>query len=340
MRKPIDFDTFLNWAQQHFTDIKVGEEKIRLNSIYCEHLGGDEKHHLWCRPHTGHFHCYKSGKKGTLYDLVIDVEKCGYHEAVDILGGKQTLRYLEAKLEAFLASEEANEQVKEKPVLTLPNNSVSVVKLLPPYQAKVINYLKSRKIPPEGLHYCIAGEFEGRIIIPYHNSDGELVYFNARDITRPKPFLRYRGPEAGTGFKKDEVVWMSFFPKKGAKIYLTEGEFDAMTLDLCGLHGCATGGKDVTVKQINLIRDYDICIAFDRDPSGKEAFRQLGWTLYENGVRKVTFVRPPEPYKDWNEMLAGNEKEGKPALSEKVIRAYIIQNEKPFNEFTSSLLNY
>jgi DNA primase len=340
MRKPIDFDTFLTWAQQHFTDIKVSEEKIRLNSIYCNHLGGDEKHHLWCRPYTGHFHCYKSGKRGTLYDLVMDVEKCSYSQAVDTLGGKQTLRYLEAKLEEFLASEAANEKVEEKPVLTLPENSISVTKLLPPYQAKVANYLKGRKIPLEGLYYCINGEFYGRIIIPYYNSDGELVYFNARDIIHPKPYLRYRGPDSGLGFKKSEVVWMSFFPRKGAKIYLTEGEFDAMTLNLCGLHGCATGGKDVTSRQIAMIRDYEVCIAFDRDPSGKDAFRKLGWELYMNGVKKVTFVRPPEPYKDWNEMLAGNEKEGKPALSEKVIRAYISQNEKPFNEFTSSLLNY
>jgi DNA primase len=335
MRKPVDFDKFLEWADQHFTDVKVINEKIRLNSIYCEH---DEKHHLWCRPHTGYYHCYKSGKKGSLYELVMDVEKCSYSDAVDVLGGKQSLRYLESKLEEFFASEAANEAPKEEPVLSLPPGSISINKLLSPYRDKVLKYLNGRKIPPDGLYYCIDGEFSGRIVIPYYNSDGELIYFNARDVIRPKPFLRYRGPDSDKGFKKDEVVWMSFFPRKGAKIYLTEGEFDAMTLNLCDLHGCATGGKDVTFKQIQMIMQYDICIAFDRDPSGKEAFKELGYNLYQNGVRKVSFVRPPEPYKDWNEMLAGA-KDKKP-LTEKIINAYITQNEKPFNEFTSSLLNY
>lgn len=334
--KAVDFYTFLEWAKQHFKDIKVKNEKVRLNSIYCHHLGGDDKHHMWCRPYTGYFHCYKSGKKGSLFELVMEIERCSYTEAVEVLGGKQNLRYLEAKLEEFFASE--NSVVEEvKPKLSLPLGSISIKNLLEPHKTKISNYLSGRKIPPDGLYYCVKGDFYGRIIIPYYNSDGELIYFNGRDISE-KPFLRYKGPEIGTGFKKEEVVWMSFFPRKGAKIYLTEGEFDAMTLNLCGLHGCATGGKDVSLRQILMIMDYEICLAFDRDPSGKDAFRKLGWTLHENGIKKVTFVRPPEPYKDWNEMLAG--KPGKPALDEQIIRGYIQKHEKPFNEFTCSLLNY
>lgn len=335
--KAVDFDIFLTWVEEHFDVVKVKGKRVRINSIFCEHLGGDEKQHLWCRPYTGHYHCYKSGKKGTLYELVMAVEKCAYDQAVDILGGDQTLRYLEAKLEAFLNGEGANTQ-PVKPRLELPPYTFPIKDLLPQYKEPVEKYLQSRKIPIHGLYYCIQGDFYGRIVIPYYNSDGELIYFNARALKKEVK-LRYRGPEAGTGFKKEEVVWMSFFPKKGAKIYLTEGEFDAMTLNLMGFHGCATGGKDVGQLQINMIRDYEVCLAFDTDPSGREAFRQLGWNLYQSGVKRVSFIRPPEPYKDWNEMYAGNPDKGKPALDEKIIRAYIFKNEKPFNEFTSSLLN-
>jgi DNA primase len=336
MRKSVDYDTFLAWVQEKFTDIKVTDEKIRINSIYCDHLGGDEKHHLWCRPHTGYYHCYKSGKKGTLLELVMDIDKCSHDAAVDTLGGQYDLLDLEEKLAEFLSGTPI-EKINEKPTLKLPEGSISVNKLLPPFQAKVLAYLQSRKIPTNGLYYCISGEFSGRIVIPYYNSDGELIYFNARDIVKAKSLLRYRGPESSSGFKKEEAVWMSFFPRKGAKIHLTEGEFDAMTLNECGFHGCATGGKDVSEKQIALIRDYDICIAFDRDKSGKEALGKLGWSLFENGVKRVSFVRPPDPYKDWNEMFTGGKE--KIALSDKIIRAYIIKNEKPFNEFTAALLS-
>lgn len=338
MAKSVEFDTFLSWVKEHFDDIKVSGKRIKINSLFCDHLGGDEKHHLWCRPYTGYYHCYKSGKKGSLYELVMHVEKCAYSQAVDILGGDQSLRYLEAKIEAFFATEQSNQEV-EKPKLSLPPLTYSIKDLKEPYKSKVENYLFSRKIPTHGLYYCTQDkDFYGRIVIPYYNPEGELIYFNARSLN-PKVKLRYRGPIAGIGFKKEEVVWMSFFPKKGAKIYLTEGEFDAITLNLCGFHGCATGGKDVQPKQIEMIRNYEICLAFDADPSGKEAFRQLGWTLYQSGVKKVTFVRPPAPYKDWNEMLSGNTDKNKMALDEKIIQAYIIKNEKPFNEFTSSLLN-
>lgn len=326
----IEFEIFHDWAKQNFTDIKVKANKIRLNSIYCD----DQKYHLWCRPHTGHYHCYKSGIKGTLYKLVMDVEGCSYPEAIDILGGKQTLRHLEEKLEIFLRNEKIHEEKQGKIKLILPPHTLSIDKLIDPYKTKVVKYLESRKLSHNGLYYCISGDYSGRIVIPYYDSDGNLIYFNARSIDSK---LRYRGPEINTGFKKDEVVWMSFFPRKGAKIYLTEGEFDAMTLNLCGLHGCATGGKDVSTKQILMVAHYNICLAFDTDPSGKNAFLDVGWRLKENGVKNVTFVRPPEPYKDWNEMLAG--KFDKQPLNEKIIYSYIVQNEKPFNEFTSSLLN-
>jgi DNA primase len=338
MAKSIEFDIFLAWAKEHFDDIKVTDQRIKVNSVFCEHLGGDTKHHLWCRPYTGHYHCYKSGKRGTLYDLVMHIEKCAYSQAIDILGGDQSLRYLEAKVESFLAGDQVSTQ-PAKPKLHLPPLTFPIQDLEQPYRSKVESYLKSRKIPIHGLHYCTNDQdFYGRIVIPYYDSDGELIYFNARALN-PKVKLRYRGPKAGTGFRKEEVVWMSFFPKKGSKIYLTEGEFDAMTLNLLGFHGCATGGKDVSLKQIEMIRQYEICLAFDTDPSGREAFIDLGWTLYECGVKKVTFIRPPNPYKDWNEMLAGNKDKGKPALDERIIQAYIAKNEKPFNEFTASLLN-
>jgi len=240
-------------------------------------------------------------------------------------------------LEEFFSSEYKEVIEEEKSKLSLPSGSISISKLVQPYKNIAINYLKTRKLPYDGLYYCISGDFGGRIIIPYYDSDGELVYFNSRDIVNPKPFLRYKGPDKSLGFKKEEVVWMSFFPRKGAKIYLTEGEFDAMTLNLCGLHGCAFGGKEVNNKQISMIMDYEICMAFDCDVSGKDAFQKIAYEMFKNGVKKVNFVRPPKPYKDWNEMLAGS-KDKKP-IDPAVIKAYILQKEKPFNEYTSYFLS-
>ncbi len=329
MRRSVDYKSFLTWAKEHFDDIKVLPGKIKLNSIFCEHLGGDVKHHLWCRPKFGSFHCYKSGTRGSLYDLVMEVEQCSYDEAVDHLGGDQELRYLEAKLEAFFAVEQKEEREFYKR-LKLPPNTYAIHELLPQYKSRVEGYLASRMIPPEGLYYCIQGDYGERIVIPYYDRSGDLVYYNARDISGFSK-IRYRGPDGETGAKRNEVVWMSFFPKAGSKVYLTEGEFDAMSLNLSGLHGCATAGKEVDPKQIGVLRGYKICLAFDADPAGKDAFRTTGFNMLQEGIKEVSFVRPPEVYGDWNDMLC--------ALGPQLVAAYIRKNEKPFNEFTTSLLN-
>src|SRR3954467_6721638 len=98
----INFETFLNWAKTHLNNIKVGGGKIKANSLWCD----DSKRHLWCKPSIGYFHCWKSGKKGTLFDLIMEIEKCSYDEAVDILGGDHRLHYYETKVDALFAKQE------------------------------------------------------------------------------------------------------------------------------------------------------------------------------------------------------------------------------------------
>ena len=178
-------------------------------------------------------------------------------------------------------------------------------------------------------------------MIPYYDAEGKLIYFNTRALS-DKAKLRYWGPskdEFGVG--KGDVIWMGSWPEEGTKVYLTEGEFDAMALNQCGLHAAAVGGKILSDRQMQMLQPYRIALAFDSDKAGKDVFdisRQLVESphcIYSRekdplkimeGDFGMTIIRPPEEYKDWNKFLTKR--------TVKVIRKYIEVYEMPCDEDT------
>jgi DNA primase len=268
----------------------------------------------------------KSGEKGSLYSLVMTLEQCSYDQAVEILeGNTQDLRYLETKLEKYLNldhSQIKKDYVGFKKKLNFPPNTFLISSLGENnhYRIRAEQYLQSRKIPNKGLLICVGGDYANRIVIPYYDRDGDLIYWNARDLGNSH--LRYRGPESSQypDAKKEEVVWMQFFPKKGTKIYLTEGEFDAMSLNECGLHAAAFGGASFNPKQFEMLTGYQLVLAFDADKAGQQGVTQLSEAMKQNGFVDTMYVRPAKPYKDWNAMLV--------ALGKDIVKLYIEKQEK------------
>jgi len=314
----VDFDTFLGWAEARFGDALVAGKEIKVNSIFTD----DHKHHLWCCPEKGVFHCWKTDEKGSLTKLVAVVDGCSFSEAAERIGARHTnsVRIMEERLR------EIHGQPKSSTgKMVLPPSTFRIASLSSDnhYRRNAEAYIKSRKLPLGNLMVCIAGEYKDRIVIPYYDQDGNLVYWNSRDLTG-KHYLRYRGPkkeDVGTG--KEDVLWMDGWPKPKTKIYLTEGEFDAMSLNLTSLTAAACGGKSVSEKQLEMLKHNKIAIAFDADKSGAGALHKLG-TICEHAQNdmEVTFIRPPTNYKDWNEMLVD--------AGPRVMAMYIQQNERVF----------
>ena len=197
-------------------------------------------------------------------------------------------------------------------------------------QAEV--YLFNRKMPSEGFYVCTAGDYRNRIIIPYYDPSGGLIYFNGRYLGNDELISRYRGPDKSIGVGKEDVLYVPKWPAAGKKIYLTEGEFDALTLYICGqergieVYSGAFGGKNLSEKQIEMIRQYQPVLCLDTDPGrdyGKEGLIKMGLDLMAKGL-KPRFVRPPKLYKDWNKMLV--------ETSPGIILHYLANYEKPLND--------
>jgi len=336
-------EKFIEWCENHedrFGQIIVHGNEVRLNTIFPTPSGREDHDHvLWCNPYGGKknancgvFHCWKSGAHGSLISLVMLCDSCDFETAAEILGGQNViLRNLEKKLKEFFENRDKKQEEEVANTLDLPPFS-SLITELPVYnyhrvQAEV--YLFNRKLPTDGLYITTGGgQYRHRIIIPYFR-DNKLIYFNSRYIGNLNNIPKYLGPDKRLGVGKDDVLYLPKWPKPGNKLYLTEGEFDALSIYYSGqsikkdLYSGAFGGKNLSDKQVEMIRAYHLVLCLDTDAAGKEGLGKMAQTLQTKGLA-ATFVRPPKIYKDWNGML---QKVGSEALV-----YYLLKNEKPLND--------
>ena len=349
----VDYDTFLQWAIARFGEenikFKKGGREICTHSFFPPLHGMEEDYgyHLWMNPDGGKkelehgaYRCWKTDEMGSLVSLVAMLDGCPFDESEEMLCGSLSLRSLEQKVDEFFRNKGFGVPDDLEPLparvteVDLPEYCILISKLAQGsfHRNLAEKYLKSRKLPITGLYYCYDGKYKNRIVIPYYNQDGDLIWFNARTLSNDKDILRYKKPE-GEGLSQDNVLYFPEWPPPRSKVYLTEGEFDAMVLRLAGLYSCACGGKHLSGTQIEVLRDYQVVMAFDNDgrerDSGKQATIDVGDSLLSIGFLP-RYVRPPVGYKDWNALLE------KTDLS--AVKEYVLKNEKPYTPDTASIL--
>lgn len=338
----IDFDRFLSWAENKFSDVRTKGNEIKVNSIFYEELHGekDSKCKLWCNPlggkkslDNGVFHCWRTGRKGSLVSLVMMMDNCAYDEALAILGIEDTsLAELEKKLEEFFNNKDQpqEEQTLEEKVdgLQLPPYTFFIEELSPSNFHRVTAevYLFNRSLPIDGLMVCCSGKYRDRIIIPYYDREGKLIYYNARYIGAKRNLSKYMGPPDGTSILKGDVIFMPRWAKHGEKVFYTEGEFDAISIAKSGLNSGALGGKNISESQVIMMKPYQPVICLDNDQAGKDALPIVGDALLKKGINQIGYVMPPPSdvcKLDWNKML---EKYGP-----RILRAYLLNNEQAYD---------
>lgn len=346
----VDFDTFYNWCKDRFgvANIKVRNTthgtEICTHSYFAKRLQGidDHKYHLWMNPsggkskhpEFGSYRCWYTDQMGSLVSLVADYDHLDWEEAEEMLTGVTTLRSLEQKVSEFFGYKEElviSAQPTPPPEgVVFPDYTFSLDQMSANnhWRIKAYNYLtEERKLSTTGLYVCTEDkEYGNRIIIPWYDADGKLVFWNARTLSKSSKVIRYMKPKNAD---QESVLFMTEWPDPGSKVYVMEGELDAKSLQLSGFVGAACGGKHVSATQIELLRPYLPVLAFDTDEQGLMALITSGNELMEKGF-DVRYVRPPKAYKDWNKFL--QEK------GPKIIREYIERFEKRFTPVTADLL--
>ena len=125
------------------------------------------------------------------------------------------------------------------------------------------------------------------------------------------------------GIGKGDVVYSQDWPRDGEKVYIAEGEFDSMSLSKCGFKSVALGGKNMTDKQMEMIKNYTPVLCLDADEAGGDALVKIANKFLSKGINQIFYVRPCLEYKDWNGLLVEK--------GEKVLRHYVKNQEKQYN---------
>lgn len=327
----IEFDSFLEWAESRFEDVIVAGDEIKINSVFCD----DRKHHLWCNPSGGKkgheygvYHCWKSDKKGSLIGLVMLVDDCSFDQAAAKLGASSSggIEDLERRVNEMFALKQGRTEAEEAPKsgLEMPPDCYPFEDL-PSYnrvRTSAEEYLKGRMIPTDGLMVCTSGRYRNRIMIPYLDRSGALIYYNGRYIGDPGGGLRYLGPPKELGIGKGDVLYSRSWPAKGEKVYIAEGEIDSMSLDICGFKSVALGGKNMTDAQLGMLKDTLPVLCLDADEAGGQALPRIATRLRKAGFASVRYVRPSKEHKDWNGLLV--------ARGPDVLAGYIRSQEREY----------
>lgn len=137
--------------------------------------------------------------------------------------------------------------------------------------------------------------YKHKIIIPFL-SDGRIIYLQGRRLDDEHPrYLNIR-PDVPL-FNADILKRL----KKGDRIYICEGVFDAMILQQYDYNAVAIlGVNNFKQEMINFFKDFDVVLVLDNDESGKKATKELARLFFFNG-RKVKIKQLPENIKDITE---------------------------------------
>jgi DNA primase len=165
-------------------------------------------------------------------------------------------------------------------------------------------YFQNRGLLPEtvaefGLGHCRRGTMAGRIVIPIHNSGGELVGYAGRwpGEEPPDGRPRYKLPE---GFRKSSEVFglhRALREEGGSPLVVVEGFFDAMRLWQLGFRRTVSlMGSFLSAAQESLLTEHGgkggIVLLFDEDDAGRTGrANALQWLAMNTFVRVVPLPR-------------------------------------------------
>lgn len=184
------------------------------------------------------------------------------------------------------------DQVLELPpeFQSLCNRNVSVT------ASAALNYLRKRGIDKHDIlrwkiGYCGSGQYEGRIVIPSFNMDGNVNYFVARAYD--KQWRKYMNPE-----ESKDIIFNELYIDWESDIVLTEGVFDAIKIEnAIPILGSSLRENSKLFQNI-IKHDPAVYMALDADAETKQGKMIESLLKYGVEIYKISI----KPYKDVGEM--------------------------------------
>jgi DNA primase len=268
----------INWL-----DFKSIKRTVKLESVLRHYhvelrRSGKDQYRGCCPIHRGEgreafhvnlarnvFHRFACDAGGTVLDFVAAIEGCSLVEAA------RKLQAMTCSSDPRKSTPDGKELVTKRRRVPLPLNfTLTRIDCSHPYLGR--RGITEKTALEFGVgFYAGPGLMHGRLVIPIHNADGELIAYCGRSVDQTEP--RYRLP---SGFAKSEILFNMHRAAAGMEnfVVLVEGFFDCMKVHQAGIRsvvGLMGSALYVPQRQALLEKFRRIILMLDGDPAGRKA---------------------------------------------------------------------
>lgn len=274
----------------------IGSGNYRIDP--CPICGS--KDHFTIYPETNSYSSFSDCcTGGSVYKYLMEVEGMdeeeAYKELLELAGETP-------EGEFSVKTDKAPKTEPTKPVeeaITYKDYTNIIIELYNKQTEKQKEYFTNRGISPEIIDkykLCI-GDIKGygaRAIIPTWK-DGKVIFYTGRALTKEQEaYRKYDNAEGSAPFFGLDNLKEA---KPGDIIFITEGVFDALSLESVGYKAIAMQGikKEVLKRTIEGFKDITFLTALDNDEAGEKGTREIRQLL------GLSSLKIPKQYKDINE---------------------------------------
>ena len=231
----------------------------------------------------GLFHCFGCGAEGTIIDFVALMEQIELRAAAARIAEICAVEFQTNATGAGHADgrnmHEAADLQAERP-LPAP---VLALQLEPRHPYLIARGIRDDLIELFGLGYCNAGPMRGRICIPIHNAEGNLIAYAGRwgDDPVPKRVARYL---VSSGFPKHRSLFNLHRLPASQHVVLVEGYWSVIRLHALAIPAAGLMGSALSREHVELLRQRNIqsiTLLMDGDDAGYRARERIVTVLTE-----------------------------------------------------------
>lgn len=207
---------------------------------------------------TGIFWCFSCQESKELPQVIMQVSKRSYFEAIRLIDSKADNKTLSESLEKTLNKKIEFEEFDSEVIERLHNDVFK--------SQRAMSYYQNRKITKDSVIKYKLGysEKQDMVTIPVYSADSKCLGFVGRSV-EGKVFKNTPGlPKSKTLFNLQNA-------KRYNKVFLVESSFDAIRLEQVGVHAVATLGATISKEQRKILKQYfnQIILLADNDDAGK-----------------------------------------------------------------------
>jgi hypothetical protein len=163
------------------------------------------------------------------------------------------------------------------------------------------------------LRWCWAGDYRGRLLLPYYDLDGQLVTFSARSMANDGDHNghRYRFPDGATTNRFLYGVWRTAYHERIERFWVVEGPFDALRLATFGELAVALSTNAPSTRQkLDIVRlaqlyQADVLVCLDRGALDKT--HAIWAELRAFGLRRAFAIDISQTAKDPGEVRSSDQ---------------------------------